>query len=84
MNGQGLAGQGTPAMDGTGQGNMQGRQMVEEVKAMLMQGATPEQLLAQGIPEEVIMMAIQELEAEMAQQQQAPVAQPGLAAQGMV
>lgn len=86
---QGLAGQGQPVMDGSGQGQGQGRQMIDEVKAMLMQGATPQELLAQGVPEEVIMMAIQELEQELAAQQPAQpqgmaVTEPGLAAQGRV
>ena len=72
---------GTPAMDGTGSGNMQGRQMVDQVKEMLLQGATPEQLVAEGIPEEIIQMAIQELQQEIAQQSQPMPQGPGLAQQ---
>ena len=59
-----------PMMDGSGQGQGQGqRQMIDEVKQMLMQGATPEQLEQQGIPPEIIQMAIAELQQEMAAQQ---------------
>ena len=72
MNGQGLAMQGMAA-DGTGQGQGKMRAMVDQVKQMLLQGADPEQLLAQGIPEEVIMMAIQELQQEMGAQGQQPM-----------
>jgi len=82
----GLAGQGAMApMD-------QERQMIDEIKNMLMQGVDPQELISQGIPEQLIALAIQELEQEIAQEQQAtqqPVtpagqqmAPAGLAAQG--
>ena len=64
----------------------QERQMIDEIKAMLLQGVDPQELLSQGVPQEIIQIAIQELEAEMAQQQQPvqaqAVTQPGLAMQG--
>ena len=67
----------------------QDREMIDQVKQMLVQGATPEQLLGEGVPEELIMLAIEELQAEMAaqdQQAQAPVtpAGQGLAQQAVV
>jgi len=64
-------------------------QMIEQVKQALMQGATPEELMAQGVPEEVIQMAIQALQQEQAQQQGAmtpagqEMAGAGLAQSGM-
>lgn len=66
------------AEQGVGQPNQE-RAVIDEVKKMLMQGVTPDQLLGQGVPEQIIMVAIQELEAEMAQQgqAQAPVTQGG-------
>lgn len=82
----GLAGQGAMApMD-------QERQMIDEIKTMLMQGVDPQELISQGIPEQLIALAIQELEQEIAQEQ--PATQPvtpagqqmapaGLASQGM-
>jgi len=51
---------------------------VEEVAKMLIQGMTPEQIEAQGVPREVIMQAIQLLR----QQQSQPMEREGLA--GMV
>lgn len=52
---------------------------VEEVIQLLVQGATPEQLLQQGIPEELIMQAIQVIEQQMAAQQTAGPQEQGLA-----
>ena len=74
-----------------GQGRGQGQQQrqgkmpsVEEVIALLMQGVDPQKLIEMGIPQELIMQAIQVLEQQLAQQEQpsapAPQAQ-GLAAQ---
>jgi len=69
----------------------QERQAIDEVKQLLLQGINPQELLNQGVPEQLIAMAIQELEAEIASQQQqaqpaaTPAGQqmsPGLAAQG--
>lgn len=95
MNGQGLAQAGAqPAMDGDQQQDQQ-RQMIDQVKQALLKGATPEDLLAQGVPKEIIVQAIKELQAEIAQQQQAqqqaqapnqapmPQQGQGLAARGM-
>ena len=82
----GLAGQGAMApVD-------QERQAIDEVKQMLMQGIDPQQLIDQGVPQELIAIAIQELEAEMSQNQPSPapvtqtgqqMAPAGLAAQGI-
>ncbi|MEA3280650.1 MAG: hypothetical protein U9Q38_08650, partial [Thermodesulfobacteriota bacterium] len=65
MNRNGLAGQG-PMMNGQGQG----QQMVKEVVNMLLQGANPEELIAQGVPAEVVEMAMQQVQQIVAQQQQ--------------
>lgn len=62
----GLAGQGVPQGD---------PQMIEQVKAMLLQGVTPQELIQQGVPQEVIEAAIAQLQSE--QQVQQP--QQGLA-----
>ena len=50
---------------------------VEEVMQLLMQGTPPEELEQSGIPQELIVQAIQMLEQQMAQQQpqQAPAPQ---------
>ena len=53
-------------------------QMVQQVMEALMQGAKPEELIAQGVPAAVIEMAIKMLREQ--QQQMAPQPQdPGLA-----
>ena len=67
---QGLAQQSQPQG-----GPDQERAMIDQVKQMLMQGATPEQLVAEGVPEQLIQIAIQELQQEMAQQEQGQIAQ---------
>ncbi len=59
MNEQGLA---------TGQGQIDPA-MIEQVMAMLVQGANPEELLAQGVPMEVLEMAMQQLQAQAQQGQ---------------
>ena len=70
MEEQGLAAQ-------AGQDQQQA-QMVQQVIEMLMQGAKPEELIAQGVPASVIEMAIKMLREQ--QQQMAPAQQdPGLA-----
>lgn len=51
------------------------QQMVQQVVALLQQGISPEELAQQGVPVEVIQMAIQMLQ----QQPQAPVDDPNLA-----
>ena len=73
------------------QGGMQGptqEQIVMKVAELLAQGVTPEQLNAQGVPVDVIEMAIQLLQSQ--QGQQLPQAEPvqgvpdgGLASRGM-
>lgn len=62
MDGQGLAQQ--------SQGQQQ-QQMVMQVVQALMQGISPEELQAQGVPAELIQMAMQIVEQEMAKQQAA-------------
>jgi DnaJ-domain-containing protein 1 len=61
--------------------------MVEEVIKLLMEGVDPQQLLQQGVPQEVIEMAIAELQKMQAQQggqpQVAQGPQQGLAATPM-
>jgi hypothetical protein len=51
----------------------QGQMMpsVQEVAALLMQGIPPEELMKMGVPQEVIMQAIQMIEGQMAQEQMA-------------
>jgi len=53
-------------------GMPQGMPTVEEVIALLMEGADPAELEAAGIPSELIMQAIQVIEQELAKQGQAP------------
>ena len=72
MEEQGLAGQSQVGQDA------QMAQMVQQVMEMLMQGAKPEELIAQGIPASVIEMAVKMLREQQAQQ--VPMQQdPGLA-----
>jgi len=52
----------------TGAGQVDPR-MVEEVAMMLQQGANPDELLAQGVPMEVLEMAMQMLQGQVAQEQ---------------
>lgn len=71
------------------QAGEQGQRMpsVEEVIALLMQGVDPQKLIEMGVPQGLIMQAIQVLEQQLAQQEQPrtpaePVPQEqGLAAQ---
>jgi hypothetical protein len=62
---------------------MQQMPTVEEVIQLLMEGMDPQQLLEMGVPEELLMQALQILEQQMQQQpsqpQQQPQQQPGLA-----
>ena len=79
---QGLAGMSA----GQPQGQMPqgpGQQMstVEEVIDMLLQGAKPEELVQMGIPEELIMQAMQMLQKQSAPEQglaSAVAGQPGM------
>ena len=74
------------------QGGMQGptqEQIVMKVAELLAQGVTPEQLNAQGVPMDVIEMAMQLLQSQ--QGQQLPQAEPvqgvpdgGLASRGIM
>ena len=64
-------------------------QIVMKVAELLAQGVTPEQLNAQGVPQEIIEMAVQLLQSQ--QGQQLPQAEPvqgvpdgGLASRGMM
>ncbi len=71
-----LAGQPQQAMQPQ-QAPQQGMPTVEQVIELLMQGADPEELVAQGVPPELIMEAIAIIEQQMgAQQQQAPQQAP--------
>ncbi len=72
------------------QGQMQGQQgptteqMVQKVAELLAQGVTPEQLLAKGVPQEIIDMAMQLLQ-QQGQQVQQPaqvMTEDGLASRG--
>ena len=64
-------------------------QIVMKVAELLAQGVTPEQLMAKGVPQEIIEMAMQLLQSQ--QGQQLPQAEPvqgvpndgGLASRGM-
>ena len=51
-------------------------EMVGQVVQMLQQGATPDELIAMGVPKEVIMMAIEML--QQGSQPQVPVEQAGM------
>ena len=64
------------SMSAPQQGAPGGMPTVEDVAAMIMQGADPEELLAMGIPEQLIMEAIAMLEQQMNSQtaQAAPAA----------
>ena len=73
--------QGLAAQAGQGQGQDAAIQAISQIVELLMQGITPEELLQQGVPQELVMKAIEIVKAQQAQQQQmAPVPQdPGLA-----
>ena len=74
MEEQGLAAQ-------VGQGQDASMQAISQIVELLMQGVTPEELLQQGVPQELVMKAVEIMKAQQAQQQQmAPQQQdPGLA-----
>lgn len=72
-NGLAIQGQATPPIDGA---------VLQQVIQLLSTGqVTPDQLLEQGIPPEIIERAIQELQAASQQQQTVP---QGLAGQGVM
>ena len=58
-------------------------QAISQIVELLMQGVTPDELIKQGVPQELVMKAIEMLKAQQAQQKQmAPQPQdPGLAQQ---
>jgi hypothetical protein len=79
MNEQGLAAQGQMQQGPTIE------QMVQKVAELLAQGVTAEQLMQQGVPQEIIDMAMQLLQSQQGQQQpQAEPVQGGLASRGMM
>lgn len=68
---------------GRGQGQGGGGQqnvaaLIAQIKELLKQGVTPEELLQKGVPEELIIQAMEELKAEAGQQQQPQQPQQGL------
>ena len=58
-------------------------QMVQQVATMLAQGVSPEELMSQGVPQQVVEMAMAMLQEQAAQQQQTQVAPDGLAARAL-
>lgn len=79
---QGLAGMSAGQSQGQmPQGPDQQLPTVEEVIDMLLQGAKPEELIQMGIPEELIMQAMQMLQQQSAPEQglaSAVAGQPGM------
>ena len=73
--------QGLAAQAGQGQGQDAAMQAISQIIELLMQGVTVEELLRQGVPQELVMQAVEMMKAQQAQQQQmAPAPQdPGLA-----
>lgn len=53
-------------------------EVIQQVVQMIMQGVTPEQLLDMGVPEEVIVQALQMVD-QIGRQQELPQTQEGLA-----
>ena len=72
---QGLAAQAA----GMGQGA--GPEMVQQVVQLLLEGVSPEELMQQGVPIEVIEEAIMMIQAQ--EQQQATMAQPAQTETGL-
>lgn len=76
---QGLTGQAGPSMVDMQQkmqgGPAAGAPEVEAIIELLIQGITPEELVKQGVPEELVMAAIQMLEEQTMQAEQG--GQPG-------
>ena len=50
-----------------GQGGGMGQGKLQEIVAMLMQGTTPEELLQMGVPEQLIMQAMEMVAEETAE-----------------
>ena len=59
-----------------GQGGGMGQGKLQEIVAMLMQGTTPEELLQMGVPEQLIMQAMEIVAEETAE---VPAENAGLA-----
>jgi hypothetical protein len=79
MNEQGLAAQGQMQQEPTTE------QLVMKVAELMAQGVTAEQLMQQGVPREIIDMAMQVLQSQQGQQQpQVEPVQGGLASRGMM
>lgn len=59
---------------------------VKEVMQMLLDGARPEDLIANGVPEQLVAAAMEKLSQQMQAQQQpqGPVGLAGMATQGMM
>ena len=75
--------QGLAAQSQAGQ-EAQMQQAVQQIVELLMQGVKPEELIQQGIPQELVMKAIEIVKAQQSQQQadaaaMAPQQDPGLA-----
>ena len=78
MEEQGLAAQSQAVQEA------QMQQAVQQIVELLMQGVKPEELIQQGIPQELVMKAIEIVKAQQSQQQadaaaMAPQQDPGLA-----
>ena len=77
MEEQGLAAQ-------VGQGQDQAMMAIQQIMELLMQGVKPEELIQQGVPQELVMRAVEIVKAQQGQQQadaqaMAPGQDPGLA-----
>lgn len=80
-----------PVVDNKAQPQQGNDEMLQQVVQLLMQGIKPSELIAKGVPEEVVRQAIEIIKAQMANQQgqQAPQAggqpmsQQGQAPQGL-
>lgn len=84
MEEQGLAQQAVGPQQGMGQGNRQQemQQLVIQVMQLLQQGITPEELLKEGVPQQIIDVAMQLLQQQSGQgmeEQPMPTEEQGLA-----
>lgn len=76
---------GQPQGQGLGQGGggqQEARVMIDKIKEALMNGITPEELLKSGAPQELVEIAIQELQQEQAAPGNTPMPQQGGSAMG--
>lgn len=76
--------QGLATQVGQGQGQDAAMQAISQIVELLMQGVTPEELLRQGVPQELVMKAIEIVKAQQGQQRadaaaMVPQQDPGLA-----